>query len=424
MKKITAIVIGYGMRGNIYTEYARKFPEELEIVGVAEPSEIRRNTAKETNNIPEENVFADWKEFLKRPKMADIAMVCTQDDYHVEPAIALIEKGYDLLLEKPIAPTAEECKAVAMAAEKHGVNVFVCHVLRYTKFWKTIKDIIVDGELGEIQSVNHVEGVGNLHQSHSFVRGNWRNTKESSFMFLAKCCHDSDIVQWLIDKPCTKVQSFGSLNYFTPENRPAGAPDRCVDGCPVGDTCFYNAMKLYYDDKKNDWFRTVCTNRVNPPVSDEDVLEAMKNGPYGRCVFACDNDVVDHQVVNMEFEGGCTATITMNAFNKGGRNIRIYGTKGELYANMGENTITIYSFATKEYKTINLDQIGEHITSGHGGGDTGIMHDIVHYLNGDTSSKSINSVMTSYMNHLICFAAEESRLNDTVVNLQKYSDSL
>ena len=423
MKKITAIVIGFGGRGHTYAQYAIENPEEFQIVAVAEPYDVRRKLAMELLNIPEENAFTDWHEFVNKPKMADVALICTQDAFHVEPAIKMLEKGYDLLLEKPIAPTAEECKAVAMAAEKYGRQVIVCHVLRYGQFWKKIKEIILNGDLGEIQSITHVEGVGNVHQSHSFVRGNWRNSKESSFMFLAKSCHDADIVQWLIDKPCKKVQSFGSLSYFTPENRPEGAPDRCTDGCPAADTCIYNAIKIYHDDKsKGNWYRPYAVQKLSP-ATDEEVMEVLRNGPYGRCVFACDNDVVDHQVVNMEFEGGVTASITMNAFNKGGRNIQIHGTMGSLTGVMGDNSITVYSFKTKESTTYNLDQIGEHITSGHGGGDTGIVRDLVRHLNG-ISCNSINNVMTSYMNHLICFAAEESRLTDKVVDLKAFSDSL
>ena len=421
MRKITAIVLGYGSRGNIYSQYAIQHPDEFQVVGVAEPMEFRRNTAMNNLGIPAENVVADWHEFIARPKMADVALICTQDAFHVEPAIKMLEKGYDLLLEKPIAPTAEECKAVAMAAEKYGRQVIVCHVLRYGQFWKKIKEIILNGDLGEIQSITHVEGVGNVHQSHSFVRGNWRNSKVSSFMFLAKSCHDADIVQWLIDKPCKKVQSFGSLSYFTPENRPEGAPDRCTDGCPVADSCIYSAIKIYHDDKTA-WYRDYAVQKFGG-ATDEEVLEVLRTGPYGRCVFACDNDVVDHQVVNMEFEGGVTASIAMNAFNKGGRNIQIHGTMGSLSGVMGDNSITVYSFKTKEFTTYNLDQIGEHIDSGHGGGDTGIVRDLVRHLNG-ISCNSINNVMTSYMNHLICFAAEESRLTDRVINLQEFSDKL
>jgi predicted dehydrogenase len=242
-------------------------------------------------------------------------------------------------------------------------------------------------------------------------------------MILAKCCHDADIIQWLIGKDCKKVQSFGSLSYFTPENKPQGAPDRCTDGCPHIDTCPYSAIKLYYDDKHNDWFRSVAINKVHNGT-DEEVMEALKTGPYGRCVFGCDNDVVDHQVVNMEFEGGATATLTMNCFNKGGRNIRIYGTKGELSADMGSNVIKVFSFDTRETTEYDLEKIGQDITSGHGGGDDGIMIDSLKYFTDSNPSNSINSVATSYLNHLICFAAEESRLNGTVIDLDVFSSTL
>jgi predicted dehydrogenase len=242
-------------------------------------------------------------------------------------------------------------------------------------------------------------------------------------MILAKSCHDTDIIQWLLGKECKQVQSFGSLTYFVKENRPDGAPDYCVKGCPAADTCFYNAVKLYYDDKENLWFRKAATRKVEPPT-DEEVWEAISTGPYGRCVFACDNDVVDHQVVNMEFEGGVTVTFTMNAFNKGGRDIRIFGTAGELTADMDRGTIRIYSFETKETTEITMKAIAGTITSGHGGGDTGIMEDLVKYFNDEEPSKSVCSLRTSYMNHLISFAAEEARVENKIVNMKEYEKNI
>lgn len=422
MKQLTAVILGYGMRGTSYANYALSHPDELKIVAVAEPVENKRNSAKELHNIPDDMCFTDWKEVAKLDKLADFAVISMQDNMHYEPALEMIEKGYNLLLEKPMAPTAAECKKIAEAAEKKGVKVIVCHVLRFTNFFCTLKDIIDNGDIGEIMSVIHMENVGNIHQSHSFVRGNWRNFEESAPMILAKSCHDTDILQWLIGKKCVKVQSFGSLTHFRAENRPEGAPDYCIQGCPKADTCFYNAVKLYYDDKDNLWFRGVATDKVQP--TDEEVKEAITHGPYGRCVYACDNDVVDHQVVNMEFEGGCTVSFTMNAFNKGGRFIRIFGTKGEITAAIEDDKISVYSFATKETTDYNLAHVGEDITAGHAGGDTGIMIDLVKYFNDEETSKSVCDIHTSYMNHLIAFAAEESRNNDKVIDLEKFAQEI
>lgn len=423
MKKLTAIVIGYGMRGQIYSKYAKDFPEEVEIIGVADPVELKRQQAKELFGLSDDLIFCDWKDLIDKPKLADFVIISTQDNMHYEPAMMCIEKGYNILCEKPMAPTAEQCKEIAEAAEKKGVKVIVCHVLRFTEFYKKVKDIIDDGVLGRVMSMNCEECVGNVHQSHSYVRGNWRNSEESSPMILAKSCHDTDLIQWLLGKECTKVQSFGSLTYFNAENRPEGAPDYCIEGCPHADTCYYNAVKLYYDDKENLWFRGIATGNLTDPT-DEEVKEAITTGPYGRCVFACDNDVVDHQVVNMEFEDGCTVTFTMNAFNRGGRNIRIFGTKGELTGSIDTGVIEVFSFETRETTKTDINATGNSITSGHGGGDTGIMVDLVKFFNDEEPSKSICSIRTSYINHLIAFAAEESRVNEKIIHIDEFEKSI
>ncbi len=427
MKKLTAIVLGYGKRGAIYAQYAVDHPDEFQVVAIADPVAGKRETARRRHNLTDSCLYENWQDLAAQPKMADFAILATQDQMHYEPALALIEKGYHLLLEKPMAPTPEECKAITEAAEKRGVKVVVCHVLRFTNFWKCAKEVLDRGDIGQIMSVVHLENVGNIHQSHSFVRGNWRNTAESAPMILAKSCHDMDILQWLIGRDCKKVQSFGSLTHFTPENRPAGATDRCLDGCPAAESCPYHAEKVYIGQKADPFIqlmRGVLTNSVEGTTADEDVMNAIANGPYGRCVYNCDNDVVDHQVVNLEFDGGCTVSFTMNAFNEGGRFIRIFGTKGELVGDMQTCTLDIYSFATQQWTRIDLEKIGSGIDSGHGGGDTGIMKDILCLLQGETPSKSVCEVRTSYMNHLIAFAAEKSRLEGSVITLQDYSDSL
>ncbi|HIT85747.1 MAG TPA: Gfo/Idh/MocA family oxidoreductase [Candidatus Ornithomonoglobus intestinigallinarum] len=417
MKQSTAIVIGCGQRGTAYADYVIENGDKLKITAIADPHDGRREYAKNRYNVEDANVFKDWREIAALPKMADFVIIATQDNMHYEPALAFIEKGYDLLLEKPMAPTVRECREITEAAEKKGVKVVVCHVLRFTNFWRKLKDIIKNGDIGDIVTVVHMENVGNTHQSHSYVRGNWRKTAESTPMLLAKSCHDIDILQWLIGKECRRAQSFGSLVYFVPKNRPAGAPDYCMDGCPAAEECFYHAKKLYYDDKQS-WFRAIAAEKADP--TDDEVMAAIKHGPYGRCVFACDNDVVDHQVVNLEYEDGVTASFTMNAFNEGGRYIRIFGTKGEIYGDMEHETIDLFSFGTRKHTIFDLEKIKGDITGGHGGGDTGIMEDALNYFAGEQTTDSICDVRTSYLNHVTAFAAEESRLQGNVADVAEF----
>ena len=425
MKQLTAIVVGFGGRGAIYAKYAMDHPEELAIVGVADPNPMRRATAAQRHNIPEQHLYSTWEDIAAQPKMADFAIIGTQDNMHYEPALALIEKGYHLLLEKPMAPTPKECKEITEAAERKGVKVVVCHVLRFTPFWRAVKRIIDEGRVGKVMSIIGSENVGHIHQSHSFVRGPWRNTAESTCMIMAKCCHDMDILQWITGDKCTHVQSFGHLNHFRKENQPAGAPDRCTDGCPHAETCHYNATKLYMEESSElwGWGRRAAAKTVDEPTVEQ-VKQAIETGPYGRCVYACDNDVVDHQVVNLQYESGCTASFTMSAFNQGGRFIHIFGTEGELVCNKNQSELELFSFDTLKWETIPVAEYGNTITSGHGGGDTGIMVDTLSLLRGDQPSDSVCEVRTSYENHITGFAAEVSRLENRVVSIAEYEKSL
>jgi len=422
MKKIRAILIGAGGRGFAYVYYMSFLRDKYQVVAVADPSEPQRRSVQEMWGFSEENCFHDWQEILSKPKMADVAIIATLDDMHREPALAAIDLGYDLLLEKPVAPTAEDCEIIAKRAEEKGVKALVCHVLRYTPFFTTIKRLLMEGAIGEICSIDHQEHVEILHQSHSFVRGNWGNSQRSSCMLLQKSCHDLDILQWLIGKKCLKIQSFGGLHYFTRENMPEGAPERCIDGCPHGDTCIFNSVELYLRSK-SEWFRGACTGIVN--ATDEQVEQALRTNQYGKCVYQCDNDVVDRQTVNMLFEDGITVTFSMNAFNKGGRHIHIYGTKGELWGSMDsrEEPVRVRNFFTKEiteYPVTGKDGL----LNGHGGGDRGIVEALHPYLCGTYEGFSASDIRTSVDNHHLVFAAEKSRLEDRVITLDEYIKSL
>ena len=423
MKQYSVVVIGAGLRGTAYTDVMLNLKDKFKVIGVAEPIESRRNSIKKKHGISDDMCFNGWEEMLSQPKMADVAIISTMDEMHYEPAMKAIELGYDILLEKPVAPTAKECADIALAAEKKGVKILVCHVLRYTPFFKKIKRLVMDGTLGDIMSVVHVEAVGNVHQSHSFVRGNWHSESETAPMLLAKCCHDLDILQWILDEPCEKIQSFGKLTYFTPENAPDGAPKRCIDGgCPIEDTCPYNCRKLYYESKDNSWFRPACTRGIakNEIPTDEEVMTALKTTDFGLCVYHANNDVVDHQTVNMQFKSGANATLSMNAFNKGGRYIRIFGTKGELLAHMENENIDVYTFEDKKHTEVSVVSSEESILGGHGGGDEGIIYELYEYLGGEYNGYCAADISVSVKNHLIGFAAEKSRRQDTVENIDKF----
>ena len=422
MKKLKVILIGAGDRGMRYTNIMKDMPEKYEVIAVAEPIENRREFVKEKHSIPDDMCFTDWNPLLEKGKIADLCLIATMDRDHFAPAMKAIELGYDVMLEKPIAPTQEQCTAIHKAAKEKGVKVIICTVLRYSEVFNCLKRIIDEGRVGKIMSINHEECVGFLHQSHSFVRGNWGNSERSSNMLLQKSCHDIDILQWLLGKKCKKVQSFGTLSYFTEENAPEGAPEYCYQGCPEADTCPFNAIKVYYDDKENGWFRGAATKHVYH--TDEMVEKAIKETQYGKCVFRCDNDVVDHQTVNMLFEDNVTVTFSMNAFNAGGRHIHIMGTKGEIRAALDSGSpITVYTHATKQSEEFDIYGT-DGVVGGHGGGDGGIVATVYDYLIGEYTGNSIPDISESYYNHSIVFAAEKSREENSVVDFAEYFSQL
>lgn len=423
MKKLRVVLIGAGNRGEAYTNIMHKMPEKYEVVAVAEPIKSRREYIQKTHNIPSEFCFEDWNPLFDLGKIADVAIVATMDREHYAPAMKAIELKYDVLLEKPVSPSIEECRNLVEASEQNGVKLIVCHVLRYSDMFVKLKSLIDEGKVGDIVSVNHVEGVEHIHQTHSFVRGNWGNTKKSSPMLLQKSCHDIDILQWIIGKKCKKVQSFGSLKHFKKEYAPEGSPEYCIEGCPVGETCPYNAVKVYLDDKDNTWFRTTCAREANP--TDEDIIKAISTTQYGKCVYKCDNDVVDNQTVNMLFEDDITVTFSMCAFNSTGRCIHVMGTKGELKAAIDDDNSPIWyhNFETKEKTEINVIG-GNGIDGGHGGGDAGIVNMLYDYLTGNYNGNELSEIKISYENHLIVFAAEQSRIDGTVVDMDEFIASL
>jgi len=392
-------VIGFGGRGHIYGEFSRKYPEKFQLKAVAETDEYRRRDAKETFGA---EVYEDYKELLDQGYRLDLVAIATQDAQHKEHALYALNRGYDLLLEKPVAITEKDCLEIYECAKKNNRRVYVCHVLRYTPFYSKIKEIIDEGTLGEIVNVHASENVGYYHQAHSYVRGPWRNSGESSPMILAKCCHDMDILRYLIGEKCVSVNSYGSLSYFKEENAPENAEAFCTD-CPRKEDCAYNAQKLY---TKYVWPAGYFTKGA---LTEENILRDLKYSPYDRCVFKCDNDVVDHQSTLLLFEKGKTAVHTMTAFSREiYRDIKIYGTKAELAGVMEKNLIEIRPFGGEPFKAeVNASAAS---VGGHCGGDYYMMCQIWNDLNG-IKGKGITYLDVSIESHLMSFGAEKSRLH-------------
>ena len=410
MSKITVAIAGLGSRGlQTYAKCLEKFADRAEIVAVADIRPDRVAVAAEKYNIPADKCFDSVESMLQQPKLADLLLICTPDDVHYQPAMDGLKRGYHLLLEKPAARSVKECRDIAQLAEEKGLNVVVCHVLRYTVFYQKIKELIDAGRVGDIMNVEAIERVGYWHQAHSFVRGNWHVAADTTPMILAKCCHDMDMILWLTGKKCEKVTSFGHLSHYNAANKPEGAPERCADGCPHADTCLYNAERYYLDCFKrggNSW----PVNVVAPEPTEEKIIEALKVKDYGRCVYQMNNDVVDHQVMNLLLEDDVTVAFTMTAFSdKGGRCMRVMGTKAEIFADMEKDIIQIMPFGG-EMEEFDIRKIARDL-SGHGGGDIKMVEDYLDVLEGKPMPSAMTTIARSVESHYVALAAEESRLN-------------
>ena len=412
-KPITFAICGCGARGlEAYAPYQLTHPEEMKVVAGADVRPERLELLQKRFGVPAGMCFPSDEALLAQPKLADVMIVSTQDRQHVSAALKALDKGYHILLEKPISPDLGQCRALQEKARETGRAVVVCHVLRYTKFYAVLEDLLRRGEIGKIETIDAIEHVAYWHQAHSFVRGNWRNSSETSPMILQKSCHDMDILRWLAGAPCLKVQSFGSLDYFKAENAPQGAVPRCLDGCACKDACPYDAEKIYVTDPRTGirgrgkgW---PCAVLASEPDEDK-IYAALRTGPYGRCVFHCDNNVVDHQTVNLEFEGNIHATFTMTAFTQDcRRTIKVTGTLGEIEGDMAKNALTLRRFGRPE-ETFDLNEEGGQF-SGHGGGDFGLMASFCRLI-ARGGGAGLTGVDASVESHVMALAAEASRLD-------------
>ena len=408
--------IGCGARAQTYTQLAARQPGRFQIVAGADPVPERVEKIRRTSANPAFRGYSSAEAILAAGKLADVMIVATQDNFHFEHCQGALRLGYDVLLEKPIATHVSQVREIERLAQQTNRRVMVCFVLRFAAFYRKVKEIIGSGALGEIVSIQANEGVMPWHQAHSFVRGHWSVVAKSSPMILSKCCHDTDIVHWLAGRRCVKVASFGSLEFFRPERAPTGAPARCMDGCPVGDSCPYNALR-YTTDMRAPWLGMVFDRAQD--ASAEDITAWLRTSPWGRCVYHCDNDAVDRQVMAMEFEGGVTGTFTMTAFATG-RHLEICGTRGVLKGgesyrqHFGTHLVLLPHEGEPVRYTVQAEDGGYEL---HGGGDAGLVNALYDEMTKPPGAPLEAGIASTVHSHLIAFAAEEARVTGRVVDL-------
>lgn len=412
-------IVGLGGRGNAFSQVLHEQPELGRVVAVADIDPVRRTTIGDRHGLPEHARFDSYQALLAKPKLADALINTLMDQLHAPSAIPALDLGYHMLLEKPMATTLADCRAIDEARRRNNAIVSVCHSMRYAVVLQELKRLVDSGAIGEVVSLDQLEAVEHTHQSHSFVRGNWGNQGRSTFMLMAKSCHDLDFIYHLVGRPCRRVSSFGSLTKFRKERMPAGAPQRCLDGCPAEPTCPYSTFKLYSGPQADtDHWYAAHAGFAGLPAAER--LRLLRTSPYGRCVYQCDNDVVDHQVVAFEFDGGITATFTMTGLTHNhGRYIRLHGTEGTIQAETDRNVIDIHRFDDGRHQRIELPIL----TGSHGGSDIRVLRNLVEAIRSGRPEAVLTTTAESLASHSIVFAAERSRLERRTVEIDEIARS-
>lgn len=426
-KIINGVIVGFGNRGEVYADYSLQVKDEFKVIGIVDPNPFKLQLAKDKYGLSDDQLFTSLDDFLAKNVKADIVINATMDELHYETSMKILNAGYDMLVEKPIVPNEKQLRDIEEAVKKNGNKVFVCHVLRYTPFYRTIKELLNNGTIGEIVTMEMNEHVCLQHYSSAYLRGKWNSeAKCGSGLILAKSCHDLDIMCWLNNASAPKsVSSFGGRKLYTKENKPSDATEYCYN-CPHKDTCPLSSVTLY---ENHNTMPFLVFDRMNKKLDDitlDEKKEFLHKDIYGKCGYDIESDLVDRQTTIVEFENGSEASFTLlGCAARADRYIHIIGTRGEIEGKIGEDKITLRTFTNDvwNYKTEEIDLSKKVVNlarfGGHNGGDFLIMHDLCAYLNNDKSSISITSLSDSINGHLCVYAAEKSRKEHVIVDFKE-----
>lgn len=421
---VTAVVVGAGHRSVLYASYALKHPDQLKIVGVVDPNEHRARQLAEQHGFSMDHWHRSCEELVRQGKLADAAINGTMDSLHVSTSLPLLRAGYDLLLEKPVATSAADVRRLLEVARQYKRTVMVCHVLRYAPFYMEIRKRVAAGEVGEILSIRTTEHVSFHHMATAFIRGKWASQQQcESSMLMSKCSHDMDVLMWMKSGAAPQwVSSFGSLMYFKPEHAPKGAGKRCLKDCRIEKTCPYSAKTMYVDRAFWPFYAWETVEHLGALTKAQQLKSLREDNPYGRCVWHCDNDVVDHQVVSIEFTDGSTASHNMiGGTAKALRQIHIIGTHGEIEGEMETGVFHVRHADLRgkhKHKEYAEEKVNVNVSSdGHGGGDWLLVEDFVRVLRGQQPSLSTTHLQDSIHGALVGFAADKSRVTYKAVKV-------
>ncbi len=439
-KPVTLALLGAGARGELnLATLARKHSGEMKFVAVAEPHAGRRERFRRLFEIPSKNAFGDWRELLDRPRLADALINALPCRMHYESSMAAMAKGYDMLLEKPMALSPGQCVALADVAESAGLNLTIALQCRYNRIYTMVRRLLDEGRVGRIMNIDCAENIGYWHFALSYVRGIHHSTDLSHSFVMAKGIHDLDLVNWFAGAPAVEVSSFGGLSFFTEENAPEGAPERCADGCPHQASCEFSALRQYVKPGKPDlpWrllggmsfgalrdflinprFRSLASVVSPDDLSEEGRRRALDETDYGRCVFRAGNNVADHQTVSILYENDVVASFQLSAFSlMWERTLNLHGTTGEIRSADFSGRLELRTFNPGAVKRKRVRYHGII----HGGGDETILVNFARAL-----SRGGRGLLTgardSLESHLVCFAAEESRLSGRAVRMDDLRD--
>ena len=448
----TVVIVGMGNRSSIYARESLKHPELFRVVGVVDVRPERVRQAQQLYRIPAEHCFSSVEELVRLPRLADAAINGTMDSLHVATSLPLLRKGYDLLLEKPFATCREEGEELVSCARQNGRRVMICHILRYAPFYRRLRELLQRGDIGSIINIQLTVQVSYHHQSVSFVRGRFATPDTGAAgMLLSKCSHDLDIMTWLMagNRPVS-VSSIGSLFQYRPEMAPPGAGTHCLTDCPVERECPYSARRLYLEHPQR-WANNIwhdcarasfsapntpstpntpdipdtpdtpdasdapCIPSTPENISREEKERLLRDSSnrFGRCIYRCQPQIVDHQSVLVSFADGATGTLTMNGgASASRRHLRLTGTRGEIEGSFEDERFTVSLMdpdAPGGRRVEEIDVSGEQRGDPHGRGDEALVRDFIALLRGEETSPCRTTLEDSLVAHRLAFLAEESR---------------